>query len=513
MDECLPLGSMDAPTSRMLLEKERAHRQGLEQEIARLRSGLARQNERIVQLEAENAELRRMVAEQQGLITGLQEQNALLRQQVALLEAETTRLRGTPRPPKPLPGTWPSERTKTEREETLRKKRDDRHNRGRQRMAQVDERVRHAVETCPRCGRHLSGGWVHRRLQVIELPPAQPAIVTEHVLLRRQCPGCQKRVLPALPGVLAGRVGRCRFGPRLLAQVATMATVERLPLRLIQERLQRQHNLHLSRGGIVGLLRHVARSSQPVYQSLQAQVRASPVVHADETGWREDGIPGFVWTLSTPTTCLFHRDPHRSGAVIDELLGTTFGGTLVTDFYSAYDHLTGMKQRCWAHLWRDIDALEVEYPDDPVLAAWVAGVRAIYDLATAERPAEEVGETPQAVRQRARRADRYEQQLQLLCPETMAVDRPEATLVKRIRRYRQELFTFVRDPAVPPTNNAAERSLRSLVIARKISGGTRSAQGSSTRMVLASLAATARLRTLDPAATFLQVLTDPSHAF
>jgi hypothetical protein len=178
-----------------------------------------------------------------------------------------------------------------------------------------------------------------------------------------------------------------------------------------------------------------------------------------------------------------------------------------------FNHLTGLKQRCWAHLWRDIDALETEYPEDTVLAAWVAGVRAIYDLASAERPVEEVGATPQAVRQRARRATRYEQQLLLLCPETMAADRPEATLVKRIRRYLQELFTFVRDPAVPPTNNAAERSLRPLVIARKVSGGTRSAQGSSTRMVLASLAATAHLRTLDPAATFLQVLTDPSHTF
>lgn len=504
---------MDASTLRMLLEKERVQQHGLEQEIARLQAGLARQNERIVQLEAENAKLLRMVADQQGLITGLQEQNALLRQQVALLEAEKTRLRGTSRPPKPQPGLWPSERTKQEREDTPRKKRDDRHNRGRHRMAQVDEREVHAAETCPRCGRHLSGGWVHRRFQVIELPPSQPAIVTEHVLLRRQCPGCRQRVLPPLPDMTAGRVGQCRFGPRLLAQVATMATVERLPLRLIQERLQRQHGLHLSRGGIVGLLRQVARSSQPTYQSLRAEVRASPVVHADETGWREDGIPGFVWTLSTPTTCLFHRDPHRSGAVIDELLGTTFGGTLVTDFYGAYDHLTGMKQRCWAHLWRDIDALETEYPEDTVLAAWVAGVRAIYDLATAERPVEEVGSTPQARRKRTRRARRYEQQLLLLCPETLAADRPEATLVKRIRRYRQELFTFVRDPAVPPTNNAAERSLRSLVIARKVSGGTRSAQGSRTRMVLASLAATARLRLLDPAAVFQQVLADPSHAF
>src|SRR5450759_1812029 len=110
MDECLPLGSMDAPKLRMLLEKERANQQGLEQEIA-----------------------------------GLQEHNALLRQQVALLEAENTRLRGTPRLPKPLPGAWPSERTKTEREETPRKKRDDRHNRGRHRMAQVDERMTHAA--------------------------------------------------------------------------------------------------------------------------------------------------------------------------------------------------------------------------------------------------------------------------------------------------------------------------------------------------------------------------------
>jgi hypothetical protein len=106
-----------------------------------------------------------------------------------------------------------------------------------------------------------------------------------------------------------------------------MATVERLPIRLIQERLQRQHNLHLSPGGIIGLLRQVARSGQPTYQLLQAEIRASPVVHADETGWREDGVPGFIWTLSTPTTCLFHRDPHRSGTVIDGLLGTTFGGT------------------------------------------------------------------------------------------------------------------------------------------------------------------------------------------
>jgi hypothetical protein len=88
----------------------------------------------------------------------------------------------------------------------------------------------------------------------------------------------------------------------------------------------------------------------------------------------------------------------------------------------------------------------------------------------------------------------------------MGAERPEAPLAARIRHYLQELFTFVRDPAVPPTNTAAERSLRPLVIARKVSGGTRSATGSDTRLVLASLAATATLQGVDPAAAFQRIL-------
>ena len=151
--------------------------------------------------------------------------------------------------------------------------------------------------------------------------------------------------------------------------------------------------------------------------------------------------------------------------------------------------------------------------EDAELAAWVAGVRAIYDLARGERPAAEAGMTPAAAQAREARARSYEQQLAALCPDTLAADRPEATLGKRIRRYLQELFVFVAEPGVPHTNNAAERNLRPLVIARKVSGGTRSAAGSTCRMRLASIAATARLRTLDPTEVFFRILTDPSHTF
>jgi hypothetical protein len=341
---------------------------------------------------------------------------------------------------------------------------------------------------------------------MIELPSPRPVVVTEHELVARTCPGCGHRVTAAPPGLEVGRIGRCRFGPRLLTAVALMATIERLPQHLIQQRLARDYGLRLSEGGVVGLLQRVAERAQPVMETLQAEARASPVVHMDETGWRENGCNGYLWLVHTPTLALLTRDPHRSMDVADRLVGEDFAGTLVTDFYAAYDHLPGPHQRCWSHLWRDLDALERQCPQDREVQAWIAGIGSLYRAATAARPAREEGDSPEAVQARHRRACRYERRLLALCPEDLAPDKPHATLVHRLRRYQNELFTFVRDPRVPPTNNAAERALRSIVVSRKISGGTRSAAGSTTRMTLYSVCATAQLRGLDPAAALEHVL-------
>lgn len=141
--------------------------------------------------------------------------------------------------------------------------------------------------------------------------------------------------------------------------------------------------------------------------------------------------------------------------------------------------------------------------------AWVEGIRWIYEQARLPRPASEEGGTPQAVRAREQRAEQCESLLLLLCPPDLEPTRPYATLARRLRKYLGELFTFVRDPQVPATNNAAERSLRPLVIAKKISGGTRSPAGSTTQMVLYSLAATARLQGQEPAAVYEQLLLAP----
>jgi chromosome segregation ATPase len=175
MDERLPLGSLDASTLRTLLTQERAARDEIEQDVGRLQAAIDRQNQRIMQLEQQNAQLRAEIRELRTVLTGLDEQNTLLRQQVATLQAENARLRGGTPTAIHQPDPWPSERTKQDTPPKRRRKRDRKHNHGRQRSERVDERVDHALDACPICGTQLAGGWVHRTVQVIDLPHLQQA--------------------------------------------------------------------------------------------------------------------------------------------------------------------------------------------------------------------------------------------------------------------------------------------------------------------------------------------------
>ena len=121
--------------------------------------------------------------------------------------------------------------------------------------------------------------------------------------------------------------------------------------------------------------------------------------------------------------------------------------------------------------------------------AWVGALRALYEEAKAFTLV--AGELPADCRVRRKERRRLEKlAAQLARPYAKNPDAPQRVLAHRILKHLPELFVFVTDPAVPATNNLAERSLRPAVIARNISGGTRSAKGSKTRMGLMSLFAT-----------------------
>jgi hypothetical protein len=362
--------------------------------------------------------------------------------------------------------------------------------------------VIHAVERCPQCGRSLTGGSIKRTREVIEVPVV-PAVITEHVYLERCCPHCRTRHTPAVDRT-GTVVGKQRFGVGLVSLIATLREQARLPVRTIQWYLATFHALAVSVGAITGASHQVARAATGAVQAIEAAIGASPVAHLDETGGRENGVNGSASVCATPDAVHFARG-NRAAAMVDRLLGEEFAGVLVSDFYAGYAPYAGVKQKCWAHLLRDVHDLRVAHADDTAVTAWAAGVHDVYLRAVAWT--EEHGGASDRQRQAA--GDRFAGELAAVYAPFVARAVPQQRLSVRMAKHLHELFVFVVEAAVPPDNNRAERALRHLVTSRKISGGTRSAAGSETKMTLASVFGTWRLRGENPYAACRALLLSP----
>ena len=428
-------------------------------------------------------------------------ESAELKAKLSALEAEVEMLRsmisGGGKGSSATPFVKPNRRERREAERTQRKKRKLSCGRKREIPTEV---VEHRLDKCPECGRKLSGGWAHSRRQVIEIPES-PVRVIEHVVIAGWCGACGKRHIPKLD--LSGEaLGNSRFGVRLMSLVADMATNCRMPHRTIQRIMKGLHGLTISLGEISEILHKVAERGRGIYIDLLGQIRGSPMVNADETGWREDGVNGYIWSFSTPEVRYLARDKSRASKVVTEILGEEFAGVLVSDFYGAYNAYEGVKQRCWAHLLRDMKALREKHPENESVSEWVGRVKSIYEEAK-----EAASGNHDQMRRRRLRQWFEARLLRLALPYRDDKKSPQRVLAKRIDGFLGELFSFVDCEGVPSDNNAAERAVRPAVIARKVSGGTRSTKGSNTRMILMSLFGTWNLKGLDPLTTCKAMLT------
>lgn len=362
-------------------------------------------------------------------------------------------------------------------------------------------RIFHSLESCTGCGGPLGKPSVAYTREVVDVP-ASVAEVTEHVIFKRLCPLCHKRVYPKVD-FTNQVVGKSRLGVNLASLVTTLREEFSLPLNKLQRYLKLVYRLSLSEGEIVDLLGKTAQRGKSQYQAIKKEIRASPVVHADETGSRESGQNGFAWSFSTTRAQLLLYHQSRRKQVVREVLGQdgepdAFTGVLVSDFYASYNEYQGFHQRCWVHLLRDIHELRQKFPRHPPLNRWAKRVSDL--IAQAKAYPGPAPDTPPglAQRQREEREVYFKEKLRDLCGRYLVQESPMSTLCGRITTSLSELFTFVRFPGVSSDNNKAERDIRHLVISRKISGGTRSKKGTQTKEVLSSLFGTWRLQGLNP---------------
>lgn len=326
----------------------------------------------------------------------------------------------------------------------------------------------YACDACPDCGTALVS---HRNTErtVIDNAPREPKKIL-YRLHHKECPHCKKKFnakVPVLP--------RSLYGNHLTAQVAIMHYFHGIPMGRIS------NMTGINTGSLIDVFHRLGRYCAPAMEALKNAYRKDPVKHADETGWRCDGQSGYAWLFCTALLSIFLFKNTRSSSVPKSIFGEkNLPGVLVVDRYSGYNKLPVKLQYCYAHLLRDLEKLEKDFPDEEEVKSFTGILIPL--LAQAQRP----GSQDMADREYYRKAKKLKEKIMKVCRS------PARHL--GIRAYQdifttheERLFHWVADRLVPAHNNRAERDLRPTVIARKVSFGSSSDAGAETRSILMSV--------------------------
>jgi hypothetical protein len=352
----------------------------------------------------------------------------------------------------------------------------------------IDEVVHVPLERCPHCGGAVCDPTQPLTQYIEEIPEVRPR-VTQLTTEVGWCAHCQKEVASTHP-LQTGRASGAaatQLGPRALALACDLNKAKGLSMRQTVAVLGEHFGLKLTPGGLAQLVQRAGRKLQPDYEQMAVELRASAVVHADETSWWVGGPGWWLWVFATEQLTFYVVIQSRAAAVALGVLGEHFEGVLVSDCLAIYDDLNPLQHKCYSHHLKAIsEALELA---GSAGRDYLLQVQALLRTALllkalqAPVPDERFAVCVDALKLRAHAL--------LDAPRAEAI---EEKVRMRLWKQRDHLFTFLERVDVPATNNLAERQLRPAVIARKISCGNKTEKGAAAWAVLATLAASCRQR-------------------
>jgi hypothetical protein len=427
------------------------------------------------------AGLTAQVAALQAQVAALQQENAALREHLTAAERAGKR-QATPF---------------ARRERTATPKKPGR-KRGQGRFArratppQVHVELHVPLPACPQCAGELRDRATHEQFQV-EIPPVEP-VVTCFRTESGYCPVCAQRVRATHPAQISTATGAAGvvLGPRIKAFAADLHHRLGLSYGKIADLLQEVFGLPVTRGGLCQADAHLAQLAEQVYADLVAAVRASAVVHVDETGWRIGGLAAWLWVFTNEHLTVYTIDASRGHEVVLTILGREFRGVLVADCFRAYDAAAldrWLHQKCVAHLLRELH--ELATTKHGAVAAWARELMTLLrDALTLKAGATDL----RAPGYEAAATELEERLDRLIAGAGRSRDADRARLGRRLARHRVEILRFLYLEEVEATNNRAERGLRPAVVTRKTGGCNRTESGAAAHAILMSVLATCRQR-------------------
>src|SRR6266705_2826508 len=294
-----------------------------------------------------------------------------------------------------------------------------------------------------------------------------------------------RRAKTARPQAQEPTEARGNFGPHLTALIAYWTVVCRVPRRLVEAMLGDVLGLEISLGSTQKAWEEVSQAVAQPCQQWQEQWPREAVRNVDETGWRSNGDKRWIWTFVAKQFVFYAVASTRSAAVLVALLGTVFRGILCGDRLPVYfSYHSGRMQLCWAHLKRDILGIA---EDARSRSAQQFGRDALAVVARLFRlwyrfrgDLRDRRGNPQPInrRQLLRKSIPLQKKLFALAETHLDHANKEVrNLATALYVHCERWFTFLEVKGVEPTNNGAERALRTAVQWRKICFGNRSRSG------------------------------------
>jgi transposase len=366
-----------------------------------------------------------------------------------------------------------------------------------------------APETCPQCHRAdlQPVKELHQHMQEdIVLEPR--TVATCYVHQQAYCPHCQRNILLPGPGELPG----CYIGPAAKATAIYLRYELNVPDRKISRFFADFFGLKFVPASAYGFERQAVRRGAPLYEDLRQKIQALSVAHADETSWRHDGQNYWVWYAGDDDLAFFHLDQHRSTQAAQSVLGQNFAGTIVADAFASYKGVHPQDwQSCLAHIKTKAKELDQELAllqgqaADPQARQFCQNIQGlVHNACQAHR---QISKGPWRAGRAKNKERALRRQLRGWCRTPLRYAKAETFRQRLLGPEQKHLFTCFRRPKVPPTNNQAERSLRPVVIMRKVIHGTRSPKGLENHSVLRSLFETAKRQGRKPHQFFLDLFT------
>jgi transposase len=360
----------------------------------------------------------------------------------------------------------------------------------------IDRHEEHSLGSCPECGGPVGPPCDERR-RVIEDIEKSTVVTTEHTIHAHYCPHCKKRVEPRVTDALP----KSTIGNRALVLSSWFHYGLGQTVSQVVAVFDSLFHFPVSAGGLSLQWQRLGDIFVPWYDAIAREAQGSAVLNVDETGWRVNGKTHWLWCFTTPTLTYYVIDPSRSGEVPSRILAECFEGTLVTDFFGAYNAIVADRQLCLAHLLRELVKVAKTNSTQQWLAFEKILKRLLKDAIRLARHQDR--EAPDY----ARKVILIHNRLDELIEGGGWTDADATRLVKRLAKYRHSLLTFLDDPEVPFHNNRAEREIRPAVIARKNSFHNTSDRGAATQSILMTIYRTLKLRARDPIETLADALT------